>query len=133
MQEMLLERKGNAFASTNPTWPLEKLKQKRKEQDWINEEAAKEVVSGLEHQEEAMPMVYSGHYLAPNERERQRLENECRDNGEWPIKKVLKERINPRMHSKEYLVEWKPSWVPEKDLSQQCKEAWEAKRKRKNK
>ena len=25
------------------------------------------------------------------------MENECRGNGEWPIKKVLKERIYPRM------------------------------------
>ncbi len=34
-----------------------KVKTKRKEQDQFNEEAAKEVVSGLEHQEETMPMV----------------------------------------------------------------------------
>lgn len=40
--------------------------------------------------------VYSGHYLDPNEREKQRLENEMKSGGEWPVKKILKERINPR-------------------------------------
>jgi len=35
--------------------------------------------------------------------------------GEWPVKKVIKERIIHRTLKKEFLVKWKPSWVEPKN------------------
>ena len=40
--------------------------------------------------------VYSGPYLTPDMRERASTLNVARNSGQWPIKKVLKERINQR-------------------------------------
>lgn len=40
--------------------------------------------------------VYSGRYMTPTERERRSTENVAMSNGQWPVKKVIKERINHR-------------------------------------
>ena len=40
--------------------------------------------------------VYSGHYVDPTRKGKQVNDNLAIRNGEWPIQKILKERINPR-------------------------------------
>ncbi|KAJ7372556.1 hypothetical protein OS493_019067 [Desmophyllum pertusum] len=121
---------GNAFKPQNTMWPVGVLRQKRVAQNSADVSMAREATDGLEHAEVEMPMVYSGHYLDPNRKEKIIHENRSMNNGEWPVKKVVKERINPRTHKKQYLVEWKPSWVEAEEMSDKCMQAWEAKKKK---
>ena len=48
--------------------------------------------------------VYSGHYVDPTRKGKQVNDNLANRNGEWPIQKILKERINPRTVSVEGIV-----------------------------
>ena len=48
--------------------------------------------------------VYSGHYVDPTRKGKQVNDNLAIRNGEWPIQKILKERINPRTVSVERII-----------------------------
>lgn len=48
---------GNAFKPKETVWPVKQLKERRKEQNDVNDLVAKNVTDGLTHTEEDMPMV----------------------------------------------------------------------------
>ncbi|XP_078380162.1 uncharacterized protein LOC144663103 [Oculina patagonica] len=83
--------KGDAFQPTKTCWPVQRLKERRSEQEEMNTIKAMEAIAGVEHTEEEMPL-----------------------------------------HRKEYLVKWKPSWVPSEDVTcNNCLQDWSnSKRKR---
>ncbi|XP_020915411.1 uncharacterized protein LOC110252901 isoform X2 [Exaiptasia diaphana] len=122
---------GNLLKSRDSDWPISDLKTKRKEQDTRNVEAGRSATIDVAYEESEMPLVYSGQYVDPLKKQKIIQEKEIVNRGEWPIKRVVKERTNHRSHKKEYLVEWKNSWVQGTDINQQCKDAWENQKKKK--
>ncbi|XP_015775408.1 PREDICTED: uncharacterized protein LOC107353587 [Acropora digitifera] len=107
---------GNAFESHEMAWPLEELKNRRLQQNIDDASIANEITEGLQHSEDEIPVVYSGPYLEPTRKMLQAHQISASSKGKWPVKKVLKNRINPRTHKREFLVEWHPSWVTEDDV-----------------
>ncbi|KXJ24444.1 uncharacterized protein LOC110248173 [Exaiptasia diaphana] len=121
---------GCLFVPDQTEWPIPMLRGKRLHQNELDSEAARTAIENVQHEEEPMPLVYSGPYIDPKKRDLLMRENEgVRERCEWPVKKVVKERINQRTHKKQYLVEWKNSWVEDDQVTEKCKEMWE-KRKR---
>ena len=54
---MLLCSSGDAFEPKYSTWPMEELKERRKEQDCFNASVAKNATEGLTYSEEEMLVV----------------------------------------------------------------------------
>ncbi|KAL9964136.1 hypothetical protein ACROYT_G027723 [Oculina patagonica] len=52
--------KGDAFQPTKTCWPVQRLKERRSEQEEMNTIKAMEAIAGVEHTEEEMPLKVAG-------------------------------------------------------------------------
>ncbi|XP_073242963.1 uncharacterized protein [Porites lutea] len=123
---------GESIKPQKTIWPLDALKKRRMAQNQLDNYQEGEAVQGLEYCEEEIPTVYSGQYLNPLARQTMVQDQLALRNGQWPIKKIVKERVNARTHRQEFLVDWKPSWVDAHEVQTTTIEEWQHRKRKSN-